>query len=221
MAVRVLHYMMSFYLDLMKQKNLKKLPPIFPIVLYNGNKKWTAPVELKTLIENHELLGEFGINFKYFKIAENEFSPDSLLKIQNLVSTIFLSEVHYDIDVLLDEILGLFDKENREAVSLLFNWFKYLYENKRITEDDFEQLNKVYYDKGEASMLIESIRKERRNFNNIIKKERLEGKNEGKLEGKLERNKEVARLMLLKGLDINLIKEITQLSKEEIEKLHD
>lgn len=62
-------------------------------------------------------------------------------------------------------------------------------------------------------MLIESIRKEHRNFNNLIKKERLEGK--------LERNKEVARLMLLKGLDINLIKEITQLSKEEIEKLRD
>jgi predicted transposase/invertase (TIGR01784 family) len=67
MAVRVLHYMMSLYLDLMQQKDLKLLPPIFPIVLYNGDDKWTAPVELKSLIEHYELLGEFGVNFKYFQ----------------------------------------------------------------------------------------------------------------------------------------------------------
>jgi len=42
------------------------------------------------LIENHELLGEFGVQqFKYFKIAENEFSAESLLKIKKVISTIF------------------------------------------------------------------------------------------------------------------------------------
>jgi len=168
MAVRVLHYIMSFYLDLIKQKSLKTLPPVFPIVLYNGKKKWTAPVELHELIENNPLLGEFGIHFKYFKLAESEFSAESLLKIQNLVSTIFLSEVHYDLDVLLDEIRELFKKEDRPAISLLFNWFKYLYQNKRITEADFEQLNQVHYDEGEVSMLIQSIREERRKFSQEI-----------------------------------------------------
>jgi hypothetical protein len=40
--------MMSFYLDLINQKGKsKKLPPVFPIVLYNGKDKWTAPVEIK------------------------------------------------------------------------------------------------------------------------------------------------------------------------------
>jgi predicted transposase YdaD len=46
-----------------------------------------------------------------------------------------------------------------------------------------------------------------------------QGKLEGKLEGKAERDREIARTMLLKGLDIKLIIEITQLSKEEIEQL--
>jgi hypothetical protein len=68
--------------------------------------------------------------------------------------------VHYDIEVLLNEILELFDKEDREAVSLLFNWLKFLYKNKRISQDDYEQLNQLHYDKGAVSMLIESIRKE-------------------------------------------------------------
>lgn len=213
MAIRVLHYIMSFYLDLMKQKDIIKLPPVFPIVLYNGKEKWTAPVNIHELIENHEMLGDFGIQFKYFKIAENEFNAESLLKIQSVVSTIFLAEAHYDIELLLNEIMVLFDKEDRHAVSLLFNWFKYLCENKRITEDDFEQLNTVYYDKGEVSMLIQSIREEK---HNLIK----QGKLEGKIEGKFEKAQEIARAMLVKGLEVSLICEITQLSREEIEKLN-
>ncbi|RWR11862.1 transposase [Siminovitchia fortis] len=37
--------------------------------------------------------------------------------------------------------------------------------------------------------------------------------------GKLEGKREVARRMLNKGLSVNLIAEVTQLNKEEIEKL--
>jgi predicted transposase/invertase (TIGR01784 family) len=209
MAVRVLHYMMSFYLDFINQKDRpKKLPPIFPIVLYNGDDKWTAPTEIKDLIENHDLLGDFGIDFKYFKIAENEFSPEKLLKIQNIVSTIFLAETHYDIDILLNEITTLFKKEDQQAVSLLLNWFKFLCEEKRITEADFEQLNQVYYNEGEMGMLIKAIRKEKRE---IFK--------QGKIEGKIEEKLEIAKSMLFEGLPIDLIIKITQLSKEDIEQL--
>jgi predicted transposase/invertase (TIGR01784 family) len=189
MAVRVLHYMMSFYLDLINQKGKpKKLPPVFPIVLYNGKDKWTAPVEIKDLIEKHELLGEFGVQFKYFKIAENEFSAESLLKIQKVISTIFFTEIHYDIDILLGEIRSLFKKEDRSAVSLLFNWFRHLYENKRVTEADFEKLNQVYYDEGEFNMLVEAIKQEK---SNLLK--------QGKIEGKAEKAREVARSLLEEG----------------------
>jgi predicted transposase/invertase (TIGR01784 family) len=206
MAVRVLHYMMSFYLDLINQKSKpKKLPPVFPIVLYNGKDKWTAPVEIKDLIEDYDLLGEFGVQFKYFKIAENEFSAESLLKIKKVISTIFFAEVHYDIDVLLAEITSLFKKEeDRHALSLLSNWFKHLYENERITDADFEKLSQVYYNEGELGMLVESIREEKRN---LLK------------QGKTEKAQEIARSMLEEGLAIELIMKITKLSKAEIEQL--
>ena len=206
MAVRVLHYMMSFYLDLINQKSKpKKLPPVFPIVLYNGKDKWTAPVEIKDLIEDYDLLGEFGVQFKYFKIAENEFSAESLLKIKKVISTIFFAEVHYDIDVLLAEITDLFKKEeDRHALSLLSNWFKHLYENERITDADFEKLSQVYYNEGELGMLVESIREEKRN---LLK------------QGKTEKAQEIARSMLEEGLAIELIMKITKLSKAEIEQL--
>ncbi len=52
MAVRILTYMGLIYQDLIKQKKInlrlgKKLPPIFPLVYYNGDKPWNAPKTLK------------------------------------------------------------------------------------------------------------------------------------------------------------------------------
>jgi len=204
-----LHYMMSFYLDLINQKNKpKKLPPIFPIVLYNGDRKWTAPVEIKDLIQDHDLLGEFGVQFKYFKIAENEFEPDILLKIKNIVSTLFLAENCVDIEILAEELRLLFRKEDQEAVDLFFGWLSHLRTQNRFSEKDFEKLTTVRYEEGDVNMLLAAVKKERKTFFN-----------EGKLEGEAKKAKEIARTMLTKGLSIELIMEITQLSQEEIERL--
>ena len=55
MAVRVLTYIMLLYEDLILKKRLTrsgKLPPVEPIVLYNGTRKWTAPLQLAELIES-------------------------------------------------------------------------------------------------------------------------------------------------------------------------
>ena len=53
MALRVLNYITNFYMDfLVNNKSVKKLPAVFPIVLYNGEARWTAPVNLSELIEH-------------------------------------------------------------------------------------------------------------------------------------------------------------------------
>ncbi len=52
MALRVLNYITNFYMDfLVNNSGVKKLPAVFPIVLYNGSAPWTAPVNLSALIE--------------------------------------------------------------------------------------------------------------------------------------------------------------------------
>lgn len=43
---------------------------------------------------------------------------------------------------------------------------------------------------------------------------------EGEAKGELKKAKEIAQIMLLKGLDIKLISEITKLSQQEIEQLN-
>ena len=53
MAVRVLTYLGLLYQDLIHQKTVtagQKLPPVLPIVLYNGKPRWGAATEIGQLI---------------------------------------------------------------------------------------------------------------------------------------------------------------------------
>lgn len=50
-----------------------------------------------------------------------------MLRIKNIVSTLFVAKSYYDIDLLQKELLALFKRESdREAISLFLNWFKQL-----------------------------------------------------------------------------------------------
>jgi hypothetical protein len=54
MAVRMLNYLSLLYLDLVKRRELTesgKLPPVLPLVLYNGERRWSAPRQVGELIE--------------------------------------------------------------------------------------------------------------------------------------------------------------------------
>lgn len=47
MPIRLMHYVACFYSELLKNKVItpgQGLPPILPIVLYNGLRSWTAPL---------------------------------------------------------------------------------------------------------------------------------------------------------------------------------
>ncbi len=54
MAVRMMTYVGLLYQDLIRTGKLsgkKKLPPIFPIVLYNGKTSWNAATDINELVE--------------------------------------------------------------------------------------------------------------------------------------------------------------------------
>jgi predicted transposase/invertase (TIGR01784 family) len=216
MALRILHYITSFYMRLKdSDEKCDKLPPIFPIVLYNGKEPWTAPTNIKELIENNELLGEFSLDFKYFKIAENETSVEQLLEIGNAVSTLFLGEAHFDARLLAKSLSKLRNQENRLVISLLLNYFEQLYRHHKLGKAEWEQIDKELSDK-EIEMSLESIEEY---FVKVHREGIREGELKGKVEGKLEGKLEIAKTMLSRGLDVNLILELTDLSTKDIEQL--
>ena len=220
MALRVLNYITNFYMDFfVNNRGVKKLPAVFPIVLYNGEAPWTAPVNLSALIEQTPPLGRFALDFEYFLIAENAYSQEALLKIRNIVSTLFLAESHYDLDLLEVELLNLFSTEvDREAMSLFLNWFRQLAAHGRIESIDYESLESIYLNEEEVkTMLVTALERERREF---FQNGLLEGKQEGLLEGeqkgRIEEKIETAKAMLAKGMEMVLISEITNLPEAQL-----
>ena len=207
MALRTLNYVTNFWMDYVhNHKNVKTLPEVFLIVLYNGDRKWTAPVDISNLMDPEPDFGDFGLKFRYFKIAENEFTVESLLKIRNIVSTLFLAESSFERETVGRELLAVFEREeDKQAVSLLLNWFQQMCEHGRIDPEEFKSLRKIYHTKTEVkTMLVTALERERKSFFE-----------EGKIEGKIE----VAKGMLARELEVELIADITGLSRTEIEKL--
>ena len=233
MALRVLNYITNFYMDfLVNNSSVKKLPAVFPVVLYNGEARWTAPVNLSELIEQTPPLGAFGLDFQYFLIAENQYSQEALLKIRNIVSTLFLAESYYDVDVLEVELLNLFSLESdKQAVSLFLNWFRQLAVHGRLESDDYESLESIYRTEEEVkTMLVTALERERQQiFQNGLREGEqkgkqeglLEGKQEGLLEGEQKGRIETAKAMLAKGMEMTLISEITNLPEAQLLELRD
>lgn len=233
-GVRILNYITSLYLTMIQSGQVKeKLPPVFPILLYNGDPKWTAPETLAELVEHHELLGDFGIGLapvvhersecykwwqqsKYLKIIENEYTYQQLLQIQNIVSTLFLTENHYNLEQLGHELLELFEKEDQTAVSLFLNWFKMLAVDGRIDSTDYRAFEKIYTNQMEVRDMFATAISE--------KDKRLiqegEAKAWTKAEAKMKLDKEkMAKQMKSDGVPHKAISKYTGLSEEEIANL--
>ena len=179
MVLRVLFYILSFYMDYTANyTRIKKLPAIFPIVLYNGKRTWSAPTRISDLIETEPSLGEYAIDFQYLLLNEKAYSQERLLTIRNIVSTLFLAEGHYDIALLEHELLNLYEQESdKQAVSLFLNWFRQLALYGKVSPEDYEKLDYIYHTKAEVqTMLVATLEQER-------KKIYQQGKEAGLAEG--------------------------------------
>ena len=217
-------------------------------MLYNGEARWTAPVNLSELIEQTPPLGAFGLDFQYFLIAENQYSQEALLNIRNIVSTLFLAESYYDVDVLEVELLNLFSSESdKQAVSLFLNWFRQLAFHGRLESEDYESLETIYRTEEEVkTMLVTALEREREQIfqNGLLEGEQkgkqegllegeqkgkreglLEGEQKGKREGLLEGEQkgriETAKVMLAKEMEMTLISEITNLPETQLLQLRE
>ena len=155
-----------------------------------------------------------------------------MLKIRNIVSTLFLAESHYDLDVLEAELLNVFSSEDdKEAVSLFLNWFKQLASHGRLESEDYESLESIYRNEEEVkTMLVTALERERERFfqNGLregkqegLREGKQEGRIEGKQEGRIEGKIETAKAMLAKGMEITLISEITNLPEAQLLQLKD
>ena len=220
MALRVLHYLTNMWLDYAESHpKVKALPPVFPLVLYNGEAPWDAATQLTKLIDRVDLMGDYAPQFQYFKLAENELSKETLLQIRNLVSTLFLAEVHYDLELLKQELLALFDQEtDKRAISLLLNWFKQLVVHGRRDQLDYQALEQVYATQEEVTTMLETAIEQQRQTWLLqgLQQGLQQGLEQGFRRGIDQEKQQIAKALLAKGMDLTWVADITGLSVEQL-----
>ena len=114
----------------------------------------------------------------------------------------FLAENHYNVEQLEHELLELFEKEDRMAISLFLNWFKMLAVDGRIDSTDYQAFEKIYTNQMEVRQMFATAISE--------KDKRLIQ------EGELKAIKKMARQMKADGVSVATISKYTGLSEEEI-----
>lgn len=101
MAIRVLTYIMLLYEDLISKKRLTKsgkLPPVVPIVLYNGTRPWTAPLQVADLIESIPGSERHIPHFEYKVIDEGHLPREQLEPLDSPVVGVFQLEQSQGLD---------------------------------------------------------------------------------------------------------------------------
>lgn len=111
MAVRILSYTGLLYQDLIRSKQLsneKKLPPVLPIVLYNGGPRWQAAVELSELLEPAPTeLQPYQPQQRYLLLDEGAYSEQELASLHNVVAAVFRLENSRTPDTVLAVVKAL------------------------------------------------------------------------------------------------------------------
>lgn len=110
MAVRIMTYTGLLYQDIIRKKEAlsnRMLPPILPIVLYNGDGKWTAATDISALIPKVPgLVSQYLPKLAYLLIDENRYTEADLSEAKNLVAAIIRFE-HSESEAALLRLIDL------------------------------------------------------------------------------------------------------------------
>jgi hypothetical protein len=96
MALRVCSYVILLYQELLRDQKISLtdgLPTVVPLVLYNGEDRWSAPSDLASLLcESLEGAEDFRPQHRYLLIDEHRCEDHELAASQNLVAALFRLE---------------------------------------------------------------------------------------------------------------------------------
>lgn len=150
MALRMCTYLCLLYLDLIQQKQIPrrhKLPPVLPIVLYNGRRRWRYPASLSQLIDTLPGLAPYQPDFEFLLLDENRY-PDSALNLpQNIVAALFRlehSREPHDILAVLRAVLEELQQHPDRVDAALLAWLKPLLVRAQFPEQQLGEIDQLY-----------------------------------------------------------------------------
>ncbi len=224
MAVRIHTYIGLLYQDLIKQKQLTPeglLPPIFPLVLYNGERRWGAATNIAELIQPVPGgLEHYKPSLRYLLLDEGALDSDIDRTTRNLASALFSLENAQNPDQLKNMVERLSDWLQASEQSSLRRsftvWIKRVLLPGRMPGIELPEINDLQEVK---SMLAERVQDWTRDWKQQgieegraigIEEGREEGRKEGREEGREEGRKEGQEAGRLEGERLLIIKQLTR-----------
>lgn len=111
MALRMQVYVGLLYQDLVKRHEFSAstgLPPVLPVVFYNGKAPWSASEELRDLVRSApDELAPFQASQRYLLIDQNSIDPAGLVGARNFIAPLFRLELSDSPGVLMEVLATL------------------------------------------------------------------------------------------------------------------
>ena len=207
-----------------KKSSEKTLPIIYPVILYTGNKKYTAPRSFYELFENVELAKKCFT--EPVKVVDVHEIKDEELKERYLDTMLYIMRHIYAKDILKYIVRKIVNFEiiAKNNFSYLEDMLVYIIE-KGESENTKELLSVLQEivpkeKKGNIMTIAERLATSGPIADKIREQSMKAGMEAGMQKGKLEGKLEIAKKMLSEGiLDKKMIANITELDLSEIEKL--
>ena len=151
MAVRVLAYLGLLYQDIIRTGGLtadRHLPPVLPIVLYNGKPRWTAATDVAELIvAAPKGLNRYRPQLRYLLLDEGRYADSELVPLRNVAAALFRlenSRTPQDVEQVLSALVEWLKSPEQDSLRRAFTvWLKRVLLPGRMPGLDFENLNEL------------------------------------------------------------------------------
>jgi predicted transposase/invertase (TIGR01784 family) len=207
MAVRVMSYLGLLYQDLVRQKAFTpngKLPPVLPVVLYNGETRWSAAQNIAELVEQVPGgLEHYCPSLSYLLLDEGAIvnRPEWSDSMRNLVAALFRLEHNRNEQDMLDVLGTLVEwlqaAEQRALRRAFVVWIRRVLLPNRAPGMELPEFNDLQDLHEVHDMLAERIKKWPEQWEERgIQKGLQKGLQEGILKGRIDAQRETAFALL-------------------------
>ena len=219
MALRMMVYIGLLYQDLVKRGEVLangQLPPILPIVLYNGSQKWTAAINIADLIPDVPgMVNHYKPSLQYCLIDENNYTDTELASLNNLVAAVFRLEHANSPSAVSDLVKFLIDwLDDRPDLRKMFaHWLRATLMRKPeygIVMPQVDELQEI------RVMLADKLEVWAKAY---IAEGKQEGRQEGEIKGRQEGEALALQKLLAKRFGVIPVEITTQIANASLEQI--
>lgn len=230
MPFRLLAYMVELLRDIYRNRDKKererksfRFPAIVPIVLYNGEYNWTAIRNFKELFNNYSHFGNHLIDFNYILVDVNRYSKGKLLKMANVISTIFYLDQKQTDDLMekLEELMDCLKNMKEDEYNDIKRWLKKV-SDARLSKEEEKEFKEIIEDSKpwEVEKMINNFHK---SLGDIKEKAEQKGVEKGIRKARKEARVEkinMVKNLLKQGATIEMIANASAMSEKEVREIY-